>query len=109
MNLKTDMVAFALIMGLVGVYASSTFVRAEIFAAFSIIILASIGISILASKILERKIFKDYTVTAKTTTKVAFVGGIIILLVLPLVLPLDKNMVAYGTFAPPVLGGNTSF
>jgi dolichyl-diphosphooligosaccharide--protein glycosyltransferase len=109
MNLKTDMVAFALIMGLVGVYASSTFVRAEIFAAFSLIILASIGISILASKILERKIFKDYTVTAKATTKVAFVGVIIILLTLPLVLPLDKNMVAYGKSTPPILGGSTTF
>ena len=54
-KIKTDMVMFALIMGLVGVYASSTFVRSEIFAAFSIIILSSIGISILASKILERK------------------------------------------------------
>ena len=108
-NLKTDMVAFALIMGLVGVYASSTFVRAEIFAAFSLIILASIGISILASKILERKIFKDYTVTAKATTKIAFVAGIIILLAVPLVLPLDVNMVVYAQFPPPVLGGNTPF
>ena len=99
MNLKTDMVAFALIMGLVGVYASSTFVRAEIFAAFSLIILASIGISILASKILERKIFKDYTVTAKATTKIAFVAGIIILLAVPLVLPLDVNMVVYATIS----------
>ena len=77
MKFKTDMIVFALIMGLVGVYAASTFVRAEIFAAFSIVILASIGISILASKILERKIFKDHTITGKATTKVAFVGGIV--------------------------------
>ena len=109
MKIKTDMVMFALIMGLVGVYASSTFVRSEIFAAFSIIILSSIGISILASKILERKIFKDYTITAKATTKIAFVGGIIILLTLPLVFPLDNNMVSYATFAPAILTGNTPF
>ena len=108
-KIKTDMVMFALIMGLVGVYASSTFVRSEIFAAFSIIILSSIGISILASKILERKIFKDYTITAKATTKIAFVGGIIILLTLPLVFPLDNNMVSYATFAPAILTGNTPF
>ena len=108
-KIKTDMVMFALIMGLVGVYASSTFFRSEIFAAFSIIILSSIGISILASKILERKIFKDYTITAKATTKIAFVGGIIILLTLPLVFPLDNNMVSYATFAPAILTGNTPF
>ena len=108
-KIKTDMVMFALIMGLVGVYASAAFVRSEIFAAFSIIILASIGISILASKILERKIFEDHTVTAKATTKIAFVGGIITLLALPLILPLDNNMVSYGEFPPAILTGNTPF
>ena len=108
MKIKTDMVVFALIMGLIGVYASAAFVRAEIFAAFSIIILSSIGISILASKILERKIFKDYTITAKATTKVAFVGVIIILLALPLVLPLDNNMVISATFPPAILTANAN-
>ena len=108
MKIKTDMVVFALIMGLIGVYASAAFVRAEIFAAFSIIILSSIGISILASKILARKIFKDYTITAKATTKVAFVGVIIILLALPLVLPLDKNMITYATFPPAILTANAN-
>ena len=108
MKIKTDMVVFALIMGLVGVYASAAFVRAEIFAAFSIIILSSMGISILASKILERKIFKDYTITAKASTKVVFVGVIIILLALPLVLPLDKNMITYATFPPAILTANAN-
>ena len=107
-KIKTDMVVFALITGLVGVYASAAFVRAEIFAAFSIIILSSIGISILASKILERKIFKDYTITAKATTKVAFVGVIIILLALPLALPLDENMVISATFPPAILTANAN-
>ena len=108
MKIKTDMVVFALIIGLIGVYASAAFVRAEIFAAFSIIILSSIGISILASKILERKIFKDYTITAKATTKVAFVGVIIILLALPLALPLDGNMVISATFPPAILTANAN-
>ena len=108
MKIKTDMVVFALIMGLIGVYASAAFVRAEIFAAFSIIILSSIGISILASKILERKIFKDYTITAKASTKVVFVGVIIILLALPLVLPLDRNMVVSAIFPPAILTANAN-
>ena len=38
------MAAFALIIGLVGVYFSSAFVRLEVFGSISIIILASIGI-----------------------------------------------------------------
>ena len=108
MKIKTDMVVFALIMGLIGVYASAAFVRAEIFAAFSIIILSSIGISILASKILERKIFKDYTITAKASTKVVFVGVIIILLALPLVLPLDRNMMNSAVFPPAILTANAN-
>ena len=108
MKIKTDMVVLALIMGLVGVYASAAFVRAEIFAAFSIIILSSIGISILASKILERKIFKDHTITAKASTKVVFVGVIIILLALPLVLPLDRNMVVSAIFPPAILTANAN-
>ena len=45
--LKNDMRAFALIMGITGVYVSATFVRLELFASVSLIILASIGLSIL--------------------------------------------------------------
>ena len=40
--LKNDMISFSLIIGLTGVYVSSAFVRLEVFASISIIILSSI-------------------------------------------------------------------
>ena len=53
LKIKSEMAIFALIIGLVGVYFSSAFVRLEVFGSISIIILASIGVSILISKILK--------------------------------------------------------
>ncbi len=53
MKIKGEMAAFALIIGILGVYFSSAFVRLEVFGSISIIVLASIGISILISKILK--------------------------------------------------------
>ena len=43
--MKKDLTAFVLIIGMTGVYVSSAFVRLEIFASISLIILASIGLS----------------------------------------------------------------
>jgi len=85
-KIKGEMAAFALIIGLVGVYFSSAFVRLEVFGAISIIILASIGISILISKILR--------VQQKPTsgvTKISFLVIIVILLVVPMVYPEKLN------------------
>jgi len=85
-KIKGEMAAFALIIGLVGVYFSSAFVRLEVFGSISIIILASIGISILISKIIK--------VQQKPTGKVikiSFLVGIIILLMVPMVYPEKLN------------------
>jgi dolichyl-diphosphooligosaccharide--protein glycosyltransferase len=85
-KIKGEMAAFALIIGLVGVYFSSAFVRLEVFGSISIIILASIGISILISKILK--------VQQKPTgavTKISFLVVIIILLMVPMVYPEKLN------------------
>jgi len=85
-KIKSEMAAFALIIGLVGVYFSSAFVRLEVFGSISIIILASIGISILISKILK--------VQQKPTgavTKISFLVVIIILLMVPMVYPEKLN------------------
>ena len=53
LKIKGEMAAFALIIGLLGIYFSSAFVRLEVFGSISVIILASICISILISKILK--------------------------------------------------------
>ena len=85
-KIKAEMAAFALIIGLVGVYFSSAFVRLEVFGSISIIILSSIGISILISKILK--------ISQKPTnkiTKISFLVAIVILLMIPMVYPEKLN------------------
>ena len=47
------MLAFSLILGITGVYISSTFVRLEVFASISIILLASLGLTILTKEFLN--------------------------------------------------------
>ena len=86
LKIKGEMAAFALIIGLVGVYFSSAFVRLEVFGSISIIILASIGISILISKIL-----KVQQKPTKVITKVSFLVVIVILLMVPMVYPERLN------------------
>ncbi|MDE0526974.1 MAG: hypothetical protein OXI27_10395 [Thaumarchaeota archaeon] len=51
---RPDMLAFALMIGIVGVYISSSYVRLEVFAAVSVIIMASLGLSMLSREFLGR-------------------------------------------------------
>jgi len=85
-KIKGEMAAFSLIIGLVGVYFSSAFVRLEVFGSLSIVILASIGLSILISKIL-----KGVRKPTSTTIKISFLAGIVILLMIPMVYPEKLN------------------
>ena len=80
------MAAFALIIGFLGVYFSSAFVRLEIFGSISVIILSSIGISILISKIL-----KDGHKPVSAVTKISFLAIIVALLMVPMVYPEKPN------------------
>jgi len=85
-KIKGEMAAFALIIGLVGVYFSSAFVRLEVFGSISIIILSSLGLSILISRILK--------VQQKPTgavIKISFLVVIVILLMVPMVYPERLN------------------
>ena len=80
------MAAFALIIGFLGIYFSSAFVRLEIFGSISVIILSSIGISILISKIL-----KEGHKPASVVTKISFLAIIVALLMVPMVYPEKVN------------------
>jgi len=100
-NIKNEMAVFALITGITGLYFSSSFVRLELFASISMIILASIGISILISKIFTAQN------TAKSVTKISFVACIVILLVIPIGLPLNDNWVTATSVAPAILYGGS--
>ncbi|MCH9658555.1 hypothetical protein K0U27_07670, partial [archaeon] len=52
---ENDMNSFALIMGMMGVYVSSAFIRLEVFASISLVILSSIGLSYLTMEIFKTK------------------------------------------------------
>lgn len=102
-----DMIAFSLIVGLTGVYVSSAFVRLEVFASISLIILTSLGLSILIKEIFQSKPSFERFKT-QNIIKFSFVGLILILLVIPLVYP-NSNWVT-STKAPlTILNGGTNF
>ena len=105
LKIKGEMAAFALIIGFLGIYFSSAFVRLEVFGAISVIILSSIGISILISKILkgERK-------PASAVTKISFLAIIVALLMVPMVYPENLNWSNNNVGLPPtILNSGTQF
>lgn len=51
---RPDMLAFALMIGMTGVYISSSYVRLEVFAAVSVIVMASLGLGMLSREFLGR-------------------------------------------------------
>jgi dolichyl-diphosphooligosaccharide--protein glycosyltransferase len=103
---KNDMIAFILIMGITGVYVSSAFVRLEVFASISIIILSSIGLSILTKQFLNKK--PTFSKFGKFI-KVPYIAGIIIILIIPLMVPASGNWVSASVTAPTILNGGSSF
>ena len=85
LKIKGEMAAFALIIGFLGIYFSSAFIRLEIFGAISVIILSSIGVSILISKIL-----KGEHKPTNVVTKISFLAIVVALLVVPMAYP-ERN------------------
>jgi len=114
--IKNDMVVFSLIIGLTGIYVSSAFVRLDLFASISLIILASIGLSILI-----REIFSGKSIVNKinsTGNKINISGnllrvfcfvGIGVLLLVPLIYPVNGNWINIIDSPPTILNGGTSF
>ena len=103
--IKNDMISFSLIFGIIGIYVSSAFVRLEVFASLSLIILSSLGLSVLVKEILnntESKKFKNLIV------KFSFLAGIIILLIIPLSFP-SSNWVTAVKTPPTILNGGTVY
>jgi dolichyl-diphosphooligosaccharide---protein glycosyltransferase len=101
---KNDMKAFVLIIGMSGVYISSSFIRLEVFASISLIILSSIALSILTKNIFKIKLFgkKNYLF------KIPYVMIIIFLFTLPLVFPENDNWISHAASPPIILTGATS-
>ena len=110
-KIHNDMIAFTLIIGLIGVHVSSAFVRLEVFAAISVIILSSIGLSILTSELFrtykpsKKKLIKS----TRTITKISYVVIILILFTLPLSIPAKGNWINSQLIPATILNGGTAF
>jgi dolichyl-diphosphooligosaccharide--protein glycosyltransferase len=101
------MIAFTLIIGLTGIYVSSSFVRLQVFASISLIILTSIGLSILVKEIFAHKnLFEN--INKGRIIKISFLGAILILLVIPLVYP-NSNWINAAKAPPTILNGGSSY
>jgi dolichyl-diphosphooligosaccharide--protein glycosyltransferase len=105
--LKNDMMVFSLIIGLTGIYVSSAFVRLEVFASISLIILSSIGLSILIKEILSNKNSFEHPRT-KQILKILSLGIIVILLLIPLVYP-NSNWINSAKAPPTILNGGSNW
>jgi dolichyl-diphosphooligosaccharide--protein glycosyltransferase len=105
-HLEKDMTVLALILGIVGVYVSSAFVRLEVFASISIIILSSVGLSILTKEIfhilVENKLKKNLM-------KISYPVVIILLLVMPLLIPENGNWTTVAKAPPTILNGGSLY
>lgn len=104
--IKNDMILFSLIFGLIGIYVSSAFVRLEVFASLSLIILSSLGLSIILKEILNNKENKKFK---NSIIKFSFLTGIIILLVIPTFFPSNGNWVTVGKTPPTILNGGSIY
>ena len=100
-DLKIDKRIFALVISILAIYISSAFVRLEIFASVGLIILGSIGLTILFKKVFESKVFFP--------TKIIFCGIIVILFLIPVALPENKNWISWADFAPTIKNGGTFY
>jgi dolichyl-diphosphooligosaccharide---protein glycosyltransferase len=102
--IKNDMKIFVLIMGITGVYVSSSFIRLEVFASISLIILSSIALSILT-----KEIFKINLSNRKShSLKISYVLVIFTLFMVPLFVPANSNWISAVDVPPTILTGATN-
>ena len=102
---KNDMNSFVLIMGMMGVYVSSAFIRLEVFASISLIILSSIGLSHLTTEIFKTKSLQN----RNYAFKISYVAIILALFVTPLTFPADGNWINAVDIPPTILNGGTVY
>ena len=103
--MKNDMKAFVLIIGITGVYVSSAFIRLEVFASISLIILGSIGLSILTKEIFKLELYGK----KKYILKILYVMIILIIFLLPLTYPTNSNWLTTSDVPPTILNGGTGY
>ncbi|NIP61668.1 MAG: hypothetical protein GWN01_10925 [Nitrosopumilaceae archaeon] len=104
-NIKNDLMVFSLILGLAGVYTASAFIRLELFASISVILLGSIGLCVLVKQFLLPQGIK----TPKRITRIIFLGVIAMFLLVPIMLPTDSNWVKAVKGPPTILNGGSNY
>jgi len=107
--ITNDMLVFVLLTAIFGVYTSSAFIRLELFASISVIILSSIGLSILIKHLFNKSENDARSHSLKSLIKISSIFVIICLLVIPLVLPQNTNWVDYAKYPPTILNGGSSY
>ena len=103
--LNNDSRLFVIIIGITGVYVSSVFIRLELFASISLIILASLALSILTKEIFKIKFStkKNYLI------KTSFAVIILFLFISPLVYPQNSNWINNIDNPASILTGATTY
>ena len=97
--IPNDMKLFALIFGLGAAYTSSVFIRLELFASLALIILGSVGITILLHHILQKR---------NTIIKLIFCVVICGLVIAPAALPVGEGWINIpGVIVPTIFTGAT--
>ena len=101
--IQNDMKIFILIIGITGVYVSSAFVRLEVFASISLIILSAIGLSILT-----KQIFKIESIGKKKYLfKIPYLIIIVVIFMIPLTYPAEANWINVLDVPQTILNGGT--
>ncbi|MEK6944351.1 MAG: peptidylprolyl isomerase, partial [Thermoproteota archaeon] len=108
-TIKNDMIIFALIIGLLGIYISSAFVRLEVYAAISVIILSSLGLSIITTEIIRKKPRYSTSNNHEKAIKISYLVIIIALLIIPTTLPVNANWIKAVKAPPTLLNGGSTF
>jgi len=98
-SIQNEMKVFALVFGLGGLYVSSAFIRLELFASFALIILGSIGLTILLQKILQKR-----NVAIKFIFCIVIIGLVLVPIVYP---PGEAWSNIPGFIKPTILSGAT--
>ncbi len=104
--IKNDMLAFSLILGMMGVYISSTFIRLEVFGSISVILLTSLGLTMLTKEFFRNR-YESKKPIGKLI-KIPFVSGVIILLIGSMVFPVGADIFTLSKAPPTILNGGTS-
>ena len=107
--ITNDMLVFVLLTAIFGVYTSSAFIRLELFASISVIILSSIGLSILIKHLFNNIENNSRNNSLRSLIKISSIFVLICLLVIPLVLPQNTNWVDYAKYQATILNGGSSY